>query len=298
MDNYIVVFGGCGWDATYKQLEDGTYPNIPDPELPGSKGANQAVATARAGYPTKIISVVGADTIGAKIINNLTNNDVNVDCVKVLEGVKSDSCSIYVSLNGDNDIHRVKDAINHFTPDMVDEFAEILENSQAIITQSKLPKEVYSKLIEFGAKTNVSTVLTPCPAKGLEINNQENLELLQKVTHITANLEEALQITGSQSAEEAIKLLPNMIVTCGVNGVYFSENGKICHVPAILTENVIDTTGAGDTFCGNFVASLLMGYSKEDSIKIGVMASTVSIGAMGAQTGMPYKTWELFDAEN
>ena len=82
MQTYIVAFGGCGWDETYKQNEDGTYPNIPTTELPGSKGANQAVACARAGYPVEMISVVGNDVVGAKIIQNLTANNVGTFGVK------------------------------------------------------------------------------------------------------------------------------------------------------------------------------------------------------------------------
>ena len=61
MKDYILVFGGCGWDCTHKQKDDLSYSDIPDVEMPGAKGANQAVASARAGCDVKMLSIVGDD---------------------------------------------------------------------------------------------------------------------------------------------------------------------------------------------------------------------------------------------
>ena len=71
MEKYIVVFGGCNWDLTYKQNTDGTIPDVATFESPGGKGANQAIACARAGLKVKMLGVVGDDENGLKIINNL-----------------------------------------------------------------------------------------------------------------------------------------------------------------------------------------------------------------------------------
>ncbi len=288
MEKYIVVFGGCGWDATYKQNADLTYPNVADVELPGGKGANQAVAAARAGYRVKMISVVGDDEIGYKTVKNLENNGVDCSAVKVLKGVKSDSCKIYVSVEGANDIHRCKEAIEKFNVGMIQEYADIIKNAEVVITQSKMPKEVYGELINFCYKNGVKTVLTPCPSKGLKFGEDHNAELLKKVTIITANEEEAMEISETTKVEDAISVLPNLVATAGEKGVYFNNNGSIVNVPALKPAQIIDTTGAGDTFCGNYVVALLKGFSKIDAAKKGVLASTIKLGKMGAQPGMPY----------
>lgn len=287
MDKYIVVFGGCGWDATFKQKSDLTYSPVADIEIPGGKGANQAVAASRAGYRVKMISLVGDDEIGRKTLKNLENNGIDCSAVKVLKGVKSDSCKIYVSLDGENDIHRSKEAIENFHVGMIEEYADVIKNAEIVVTQSKMPKDVYTALIDFCYANKVKTVLTPCPSKGLKYS-EGNAELLKKVTIITANEAEAKDITETDNIADALDMLPNMIATAGENGVYFKNNGKVVNVPAIKPPQIVDTTGAGDTFCGNYVVALLRGYSKVDAVKKGVMAATIKLGKMGAQPGMPH----------
>ena len=289
MEKYIVVFGGCGWDATYKQKEDLSYSDIADVELPGGKGANQAVAAARAGYKVKMISVVGDDEVGYKTLKNLEDNGVDVSAVKIKQGVKSDSCKIFVSLDGANDIHRNKEAIQKFNVELIEEYADLIKNAECVITQSKVPKEVYLVLIDFCYQNGVKTVLTPCPSKDLKVSQEGNLELLRKVTYITANEEEAKDISESESIQEALSVLPNMIVTAGAEGVYFVNDGKMENVSAMKPAKIVDTTGAGDTFCGNFVVSLLKGCTITDSVKKGVKASTKKLEFVGAQPGMPYE---------
>lgn len=288
MKDYILVFGGCGWDCTHKQKDDLSYSDIPDVEMPGAKGANQAVASARAGYDVKMLSIVGDDEYGFKIIKNLQDNKIDTSCVKMLKNVKSDSCHIYVSKDGANDIRRTREAIDLFSTKMIYENAEIIKNASFVVTQSKMPRKVYIELIKFCSQNGVKTVLTPCPSKDLKITENDNLNLLQKVTFITANEQEALEISQANSIENAIKKLPNMIVTAGEKGVYFMDENSIVNMPAMKPKQIVDTTGAGDTFCGNFIVKILQGYSKKDAVKAGIKASTLKLEKMGAQPGMPY----------
>lgn len=290
MKDYILVVGGSTWDKTYKQREDLSYPKVADFEMPGGKGANQAVASARAGYPVKMLSVVGDDEIGRKVVDNLIDNNIDVSNVKVVKGAKTNVCDIYVSQEGDNAIKRSGTAINNFTIDYIKENAELIKNSSCVVTQSKLPKEVYSYLIDFCKENGVQTVLTPCPSYDLKITEDGNKELLEKVSIITANESEAKEITQSETIEEAIEKLPNMIVTAGAKGVYFMKDGKIENIPAMTPKEIVDTTGAGDTLCGNFVSYCLKGYSKEEALKMGIKASTLKLEKMGAQPGMPYSS--------
>ena len=283
-ERYILAFGGSGWDCTHKQRPDPPYSEIPDEELPGSKGANQAVAAARAGYRVKMITIVGGDDVGKKIIGNFQNNNIDTSHVKVINGIKSDSCHIYVSLDGENDIIRSKEAIKKFTVEMVHENEDLIKNAQCVITHSKLPKPVYEELINFCYENGVPTFFTPCPAAGIDP------EILKKSTYIMANYLEAMEVANSQTVEEALNAYPNLIITAGENGVfYLDENGMVYHEPAIRPEVLLDTTGAGDTFCGNFATALLKGYSKPDAVRRGVKAATLKLSSLGAQPGMPYE---------
>ena len=289
MKDYVLVVGGCTWDRTHRQLEDLTYSNEADFQMPGGKGANQAVATSRAGYPVKMLTVVGNDEIGRKVIQNLIDNNVDASKIKVDDNIRTSVCDIYVSKEGDNSIKRSGTAINAFTIEYIKENTELIKNSACVISQSKLPKEVYTYLIEFCNENNVQVVFTPCPSYDLKIDNESNKKLLDKVSVITANESEALEITQSETIEEAIKKLPNMIVTAGERGVFYNKDGNVENIPAMTPREIVDTTGAGDTFCGNFVAKTLKGYSKEEAIKTGVLASTLKLEKLGAQAGMPYE---------
>lgn len=288
MKDYILVVGGSTWDRTYRQKEDLSYRKTADVEMPGGKGANQAVASSRAGYPVKMLSVVGDDEIGRKVVVNLIDNNIDVSKVKVIDGVKTNVCDIYVSRSGENAIKRSGSATDNFTIDYIKENAELIKESACVVTQSKLPKEVYLYLIDYCYENGVQSVLTPCPSYDLKITDENNKKLLEKVSIITANESEAKEITQSETIEEAIQKLPNMIVTAGEKGAYFMKNGEIVNIPAITPKEIVDTTGAGDTLCGNFVSYCLKGYSKEEALKMGIKASTLKLEKVGAQPGMPY----------
>ena len=92
----ICVFGGCSIDQMFYQNLDGSYNDTPNLKTPGGKGANQAVAAAKAGAKTIIISRIGKDTIGDKIIDNLRTYNVNTTCVEIEEGLNNDYSNIYI----------------------------------------------------------------------------------------------------------------------------------------------------------------------------------------------------------
>lgn len=115
----VCVFGGASLDVTFKQNSDGTYPTKPTIISPGGKGANQAVAAARAGAKTTIISIVGDDPAGEQIIKNLSDNNIDTSLVEQIKNIQSDGVKINVSLGGDNFMERLRGAIDSFNVDMI-----------------------------------------------------------------------------------------------------------------------------------------------------------------------------------
>lgn len=297
----IVVVGGCGWDCTFYEKEDGTYGLEPDKESPGSKGANQAVGCARAGASVKIITTIGdvkKDSFSAKILNNLVRNNIDTTGVWQVRDGLSDVAKIYVDKDGNNKMDRITGAINELKPKVLTEVPKnkaMIENAGCVVFQSKMPRETYMKLVDMCYESGVPTVLTPCPFKDLTLNGenaQENREILDKVTYITANKEEALALAGlpkTAEVEEAMEILGNLVVTDGVRGVYFrDENGVIQNSPALKADNIVDKTGAGDAFASYFTAGLVeYGMSMAEAVEFGIKASTLNIQKKGAQEGMP-----------
>ena len=286
----VCVFGGCSLDQTFFQNMDGSYDEMPNSIAPGGKGANQAVAASRAGAKTTIITRIGKDNIGETILENLKFNLVDTSNVDIVEGLQNDYANIYINIKDkDNDIQRVSGAINSFTVDMIEKYKDALLNSKIIVCQLKVPKEVTEELINFCHENDKILILTPCRPEKLSINDEKNLELIDKISIITCNRKECQTIFGTDDIESCVKKYPNkLIVTLGSEGLMYFNGERIIKMPAIETD-VIDTTGAGDTLNGNLSAFLSEGLDLQHALRKAMYASTMKLTTKTAQQGMPYR---------
>ena len=286
----VCLFGGCSLDMTFYADSDGKYPEEPDVVALGGKGANQAVAASRAGARTTIITRLGNDDIGTKICENLEKNNIDISNVELIDQLDNDAAYIYVNeRDKDNDIKRVVGAIDSFTEDMIDDYKDILLSSKIVVAQMKIPKEVSIRLINFCYENNIPIVVTPCRPKKLAISEEGNKELIDKITYITCNSEECITMFGTDDFEKVVSQYPRkVIITLGENGLIYHDGEKVVHLEAPQKETVVDTTGAGDTFAGNFATFIAQGYSFEDAIFKAQYASGMKIMKETAQEGMPY----------
>lgn len=130
----VCVFGGCSLDKMYYQKTDGKYGENPDLLVYGGKGANQAIAAARAGAKTTIISRIGKDAEGLKIIDNLKYNNVDTSNVEMISDVENDYSNIYINISDkDNEIKRFGNAIDSFDISMIDNHKQELLNSTIVV---------------------------------------------------------------------------------------------------------------------------------------------------------------------
>ena len=286
----ICVFGGCSLDATYFQKSDLSYADEADIIEPGGKGANQAVAAARAGAKVVMLTRLGNDDVGKLIKENLKKNNVNVDFVEMIDNLNNDYSKIFVrKSDGANEIERQTGAIDSFYPGLVYKYKDIILNSKYVLAQMKAPKEFSIELINFCHQNDVNIIITPCRPQKLSIKDHGNLELLNKIDYITCNQEECEIIFGTKNIKECVTKYPNkLIVTLGIDGVLYHDGEKVVNIPAIKELVAVDSTGAGDTFCGNFAACLVNGLSIKEAITRAQFASQMQIQAKGAQKGMPY----------
>ena len=285
----ICVFGGSALDMMYYQKADGSYSNAPDMKVPGGKGANQAVAAARAGAKTTIITKIGKDDIGYSILENFNFNMVDTSNIEMIEGLQNDYSNIKIKIKDkDNDIERFSGAIDSFDVDMIDKYSDVLLNSRIIVCQLKVPKEVTEKLINFCHEHNKMLILTPCRPQKLNISDNNNKELIDKISIITCNRKECETIFNTDDIESCVKKYPNkLIVTLGKDGLMYFNGKRIIKMPPIDVE-VVDTVGAGDTFCGNLAAFLSKGLDLQHATRKAMYASTMKIQVKTAQEGMPY----------
>lgn len=285
----ICVLGGCSLDETYFQKLDGTFSDEPDIVAPGGKGANQAVASARAGAKTVILTRLGNDEKGKIILNNLNQNKIDTSYIEMVDGLENDSTKIKVNVfNKKSTKERFIDATNSFTPDMIEKYKDVILSSKIILCQLKPKKEVTEALINFCYDNNKALVLTPdCPEK-FRYSDFKNRELYAKVAMIICNKKECVQMFETDNITRYIQMFPNkLVVTLGDEGLVYHNGEAYVHHPAVKTE-VVDTVGAGDTLTGNAVFYLLQGNDLNKSLRKAMYAASLKITQPTAQKGMPY----------
>ncbi|TQN27691.1 ribokinase [Haloactinospora alba] len=283
----IAVFGSINMDlVAYVETAPSRGETVMGREfrqVPGGKGANQAVAAARAGGDPVFLGAVGDDAFGVQLRSNLVERGVDVSGVSTHEG-SSGVAHIVVEDGGSNSIIVVPGANGAVTATREGD-ARLLEGSSVLLLQLELPMSGVVAAARAGRAAGALTVLTPAPARELPA------ELLEGVDLLVPNQHEAAAITGEtephRALEELLRRVPEVIVTLGADGVlYGRRGGEPLHVPSQRVE-AVDTTAAGDTFCGAFAVARAEGRAPEDALRFASAASALSVQRFGASTSMP-----------
>lgn len=282
--NNIIVVGSSSIDLV---VNTNKIPNAGETVLgksffttPGGKGANQAVAAARLSAEVYMIGAVGNDAYGTQIINNLKDNNVNTDYMDTIENVQSGTAHITL-YEEDNRIIVVPGANNHIKPDTVIPKLAKFNSGDIIILQKEIPSDTVDAVVKYAYENNLKVILNPAPYRAL------SQETIDRVTYLTPNESENELLFGND-LDKVIANYPNkLIVTRGDQGaVYFDT---IIRNIAGHKQNVVDTTGAGDTFNGALAVALIEKMDLAKAIDFANMAGSLSVTQLGAQGAMPYR---------
>lgn len=250
--------------------------------IPGGKGANQAVAMARLGAEVWMFGCVGADGNGEAVLKNLQEQGVHTEYVQVLQEEPTGIALITVGEN-DNTIIVVAGANGRVDKEYAERICSNLDDFDMVIMQQEIPPETVEFVADYCARKGIQVTLNPAPARKI------SEELIEKVTYLTPNEHEAGLIFGEG---KEIKMLlqqypEKLIVTQGSRGVIVGmRSGEIIQIPAKQVD-VVDTTGAGDTFNGAFCVRISKGDSMKEALRFANTAAGISTEKFGAQTGMP-----------
>lgn len=251
--------------------------------IPGGKGANQAVASSKLGANSYMLGCVGKDSNGEFSLSNLEKMKVNTDCIEKICDTPTGVANIIVAEN-DNSIIVIAGSNYKVTREIIDKNIDVILNADIVLVQLEIPMDVAEYTAEICKKNNVDIILNPAPAVEL------SQTLIENSTYITPNEHELKIIFGKNvpcETDEIIKKYPRkLIVTMGSKGVKYFDGEKIKNVPSYKV-NIVDTTGAGDTFNGGLAAALVSGNELEDAVKFANKAAALSITKLGAQSGMP-----------
>ncbi len=256
----------------------------------GGKGANQAVAVGRLGYPVSMIGRVGDDAFGTELWAGLESAGVNTTGVATSPGA-SGVAVIVVAESGENSIVVVPGANAHVTPADLDANIQTIRSAGMVLAQLEIPLETVLHLARICARENVPLMLDPAPATVLPE------ELLKNVTWFTPNETEAAFFIGDPSnstkeSQDIAKSLMNkgirgVVLKLGARGAYLaSPDGAMASIQPFPVR-AVDTTAAGDCFNGAFAVGLLMGKSPAESARFAAAAAAISVTRVGAQSSMP-----------
>jgi ribokinase len=253
---------------------------------PGGKGANQAVAAARLGYPVQFIGMVGDDVYGPQLIENLSHAGVDTSAMIATAG-SSGLAPIFLDERGQNAIVVVPGANGKVDSAYVDKHVDIIRNAGMVLCQLELPMTTIDHTIALCADLNIPVMLDPAPAAALSD------PVWKQVAWFTPNETEAAFYLDDGSDPEPIargllaRGLKGVVLKRGAEGAYVAVAGGKADWVQPFAVNAIDTVAAGDCFNGAFAVALLEGKDPWAAARFACAASAISVTRRGAQASMP-----------
>ncbi|MEV8564185.1 ribokinase [Streptomyces sp. NPDC051322] len=254
--------------------------------VPGGKGANQAVAAARAGGAVTMIGAVGDDDFGSRLRVALAASGVEVSGLRTVPGA-SGTAHIVVDDEGGNAIVVVPGA-NGTVTSLTAEDEDRIAASGALLLQLELPMAGVLAGARAAHARGIRTVLTPAPAQPLPD------ELLALTDLLVPNEHEAAALTGCRDPQKAaaalLERVPEVVITLGAAGSLHAARGaEPVTVPA-LRVRAVDTTAAGDTFVGALAVAVGEGRETRQALAWASAAAALSVQRHGAGASMPDRT--------
>ncbi len=289
----ITVFGSINIDQVYQ------VKMMPAPgetvlghnymQVPGGKGANQAVAARRSGADVALVGCVGRDANANPALELIRTDGIDLTYLQISDQ-PTGSASVWVSDSGENSIVVSSGANGSLDASLVSD--TLLKESKILLLQMEVPFAENWQLLERAKLAGVTTILNLAPVGDIPVSILEKLDYLV-VNEIEAqalakqlNLEIMTEDEIAKSLSERFDLA--CILTKGAEGVIAANAKEVISVPA-MEINVVDTTAAGDSFIGAFAACLDQGGSLREALVDATQVAGITCTKLGAQSSIPYK---------
>lgn len=258
----------------------------------GGKGANQAIAAARAGAQTTFIGKVGQDQEGTFMVQQLTESGVDDRFVQHSDAAATGSAFILLDASSENRILIDGGTNQLVTAEDVEQAQSVIADSTFLIAQFETPIAATQRGFELARAAQQKMILNPAPATDavpaellavtdLIVPNETETETLTGV-HIT---DEASMVAGAQKLQALG--VANVIITVGSKGAFWMRDGEHGFVPAFKVD-AVDTTAAGDTFIGALSSVLQPDFSNlAEAVRFANRASSLAVQKLGAQPSIP-----------
>lgn len=259
----------------------------------GGKGANQAVAVARLMGDVTFIAKTGNDVFGQKTIEIFKAENISSEYIFTDTTLPSGVAIIMVDDMGENSIVVASGANSSLDTQDIIKAKDVIENAEILLMQLEIPMETVEFAAKMASEKGVKVILNPAPAAFL------SNDLLKYLYAIIPNESEAEMLSGikvtdwatAKLAADAIssKGIGIVVITLGSKGTFIKENDKYYEIP-VQKVKAVDTTAAGDTFCGAFCVGISEGLSIKDAAIMANKAAGITVTREGAQAAIPYRS--------
>ena len=256
----------------------------------GGKGANQAVAAARAGGRVTFVARVGRDMFGEQAVAGFVRDGINVQYVTRDPVAPSGVALIFVDKVGENSIAVAGGANGRLSPAEVRKARQAIAGASAVVMQLETPLDTVQAAADVAARAQVAVILNPAPARPLPD------KLLKRVSLLTPNESEAelltgIPVTNEASAARAAEQLrargvSTVVLTLGARGAYVATESVREIVPGFRVK-AVDATAAGDVFNGTLAVALGEGKALLAAVRFANAAAAISVTRLGAQPSAP-----------
>ncbi|MBA7484200.1 Ribokinase [subsurface metagenome] len=293
----IIVFGSINIDFIARTsrlpVPGETIIGYDFQNLPGGKGANQAVACARLGAETMMIGCVGSDIFGDNIITELKNSGIDVSLISRNNRVSTGVALITVNKTGENNIIIIPGANGEVGKNELMILESTLEKVDILLLQLEIPIDIVLQAAILGKEKKVTVILDPAPAQKFPE------ELFRLVDVFTPNEIETASLVGFNidSWDKASKAahiflqkgVRQSVIKMGNKGTLLT-NQKFEQIYPSVPVEAIDTVGAGDAFNGALAVALNEGKTINEAVQWGNAAGAFAVTRKGAQTAMPSRS--------
>ncbi|MGM9741180.1 MAG: ribokinase [Candidatus Cryptobacteroides sp.] len=289
----ILVVGSSNVDLTARvdhlPRPGETITNATFEQSLGGKGANQAVAAARLGGEVTFITSLGQDSYAGALMKQFRDSGIAIDYVLEDKSSPTGTAFIFVAKSGENCIAVAPGANASLTTEKINGVSDALESSDIVVLQAEIPYRTVKEIALEASRMHKKVLYNPAPACEVDPELMKAVSILV-VNEVEAAAVSGMEYTGDNLDEIATALTERgagaVVITLGKDGVYMKNGTTSIRLPSYDVD-VVDTVGAGDTFCGALAVQCADKDIDREALEFASAAASLAVTKKGAQSAIP-----------